>query len=633
MSLNPDLIVVAKRPDGLGARLCAILNAWSIAGALGLEFRFIWPRDADVQLQEPRELFSDTFLKRFEIAVSDCAGRVVRPAPTDLSLADAKELCRTANGASMIDIDACFEVLAFADESADAAQARYRAGLRELGWSGASQTIIDSVSEISRLRGYSAIHVRAGDIVTGDWRQFVPVDKYIPTPYVKFAIEKLSGTDRSPVVVVSDNDEYVRFLKSCFDTIRTPGDFVAGYTDLTESQRALADIMVLSQARCIMAPRSSAFSRTAVNLGDRPALGVDDVMVEDDAQRRLRNGILQAGTDCSHGLHRLLARDICWYLDVFSDSLAIGDQLALARRAASLDPDFCGALNRLAAALALAGNWDESGEASSRAERLAGMAARHADPLIESLATSISAGVLALAARRPVAVGLLQRLGLARIGKRTDVDIKRVAILEANKRKMEICAKLIPFMIHRSQVLFNLRFQIASLDWLTAADDRLREIARAAIVAVVHEPPFLQDWRPSGFRKLCEFGSFPQVLRNVENVTIRIARAIGVALSSAYGASRLPAFAHVDCITTSASGLRWASGWAYDAKTRGAPLAVGCALNGIVVTGGVRCLQRPDVAATLKDPRALNSGFQFPLLLAAPGTGDELQSSIRIQQR
>ena len=317
-----------------------------------------------------------------------------------------------ANVASMIDIDACFEVLAFADESADAAQARYRAGLRELGWSRALQAIVDSVSDISLLRGYSAIHVRAGDIVTGDWRQFLPVDKYTPTPYVEFAIESLSGAGRSPVVVVSDNDAYVRFLKSCFDMTRTPGDIVAGYTDLTEIQRAFADILVLSQARRIVAPRSSAFTRTAVNLGGRPVLGVDDMMVEDDAQRRLRDGIAQTGTECSQERRTLLARDICWYLDVFSDSLAAGDQLALARRAASLDPDFCGALNRSAAALALAGNCDESKETSSRAQRLAGMATRHADPMVESLATSISAGVLALAARRRGTARLLQRAAL-----------------------------------------------------------------------------------------------------------------------------------------------------------------------------------------------------------------------------
>ena len=185
MSMNSDLIVVARRFDGLGARLGAILNAWSIAGALGLEFRFVWPRDADVQLREPRELFSDAFIDQFEIAASDCAGRVLRPAPSGLSLADARELCRTTDAASMIDIDACFEVLAFADERADSAEVRYRAGLRELGWSRAAQAILDSVFDISHLREYSAIHVRAGDIVTGDWRQFVPVDKYMPTPYVR----------------------------------------------------------------------------------------------------------------------------------------------------------------------------------------------------------------------------------------------------------------------------------------------------------------------------------------------------------------------------------------------------------------------------------------------------------------
>ena len=148
----PSPIVIARRWDALGGRLNAILNAWSVARTLGLEFRFVWPRGAFRELAEPRELFDDAFLERFEIAESSCDNRVVLPDPTGLSLPDAKELCRAASANSMIEIDECFNVVAFASEPAEAAQARFRAGLSEIGWSRASRALIKSVSGMTNTR-------------------------------------------------------------------------------------------------------------------------------------------------------------------------------------------------------------------------------------------------------------------------------------------------------------------------------------------------------------------------------------------------------------------------------------------------------------------------------------------------
>jgi hypothetical protein len=62
---------VARRWDGLGARLSALLNSWSVARALDLEFLLVWPRGHDLWLDDPRELFSERFLRSFEIADLD----------------------------------------------------------------------------------------------------------------------------------------------------------------------------------------------------------------------------------------------------------------------------------------------------------------------------------------------------------------------------------------------------------------------------------------------------------------------------------------------------------------------------------------------------------------------------------
>jgi hypothetical protein len=644
--MRSDLIVVAKQWDGLGGRLNAILNAWTVARALDLQFRFVWPRNGRLYAirnayrvaralglksrfvwprnpfsdLDPRDLFSDTFLDRYEISRSSCIGRaVILPDLTLLTLPDARELCRAVSKKSMIEMNRYFDVVAFANEPAEVARARFRNGLREIGWSYAAQALIESVLGEKCPREYSVLHLRAGDIVTGDWRQFLPVEKYMPTAYAKFAIETLSGPDRTPVVVVSDNEQYVRQLRAHFNTICTPGDIVAGYAQLTKLQRAFADILLLSRARRIAGPRGSAFSQLGAHLGGRTILGVADMIEEGDARRMLRDSIALTGKDVSDVLRPLLARDICWFLDVFSDDLAVGDQIALARQATRLEPDFCGALNRSASALALVGDRRASQKASLRAQSAAALAIRHTDPLVETLGTSISTKVLALS------------LGAQRHGRRQPLALLGLTSIGRLKRSLKKCEKLAPFQIHLHDVLMNLRFQIAAAAWFNAVENQVREIAKEAIELADGEPLFLQSWRPSGFSKLRDSGTFPHVLRNLEVLTIRIARAIATALAS--GSSRTPSLGHIDGITTSPSGLRWVSGWAYDADARRGKLAVGYFFNDVVVSGGVTSLARPDVAAALNDPHALNCGFSFPVPLAVQDKVRDFHSIIRISDR
>lgn len=612
MTVASDVIVVARRWDGLGGRLHAILNAWSVARALDLEFRFVWSRSSFRGLHEPREIFDDAFLARYEIADSDCCGRTLLSPPTDVGLAEARTLCRTAAPDSMIDVWECFEVLAFADEPPAAAAARFRAGLRELGWSGAVRGLLNSVSRADDEGGYSAIHIRAGDIVGGEWRQFVPVEKLLPTAFIERAVEVLAGPDGRRIVLVSDNDRYVQHLKRRFDVVRSPGDFVRGYTGLSDTQRALADILVLSSAGRLVGPRTSAFSRLAAHLGGLTLLSVTDLMAENAARHRLRTCIARTAKAArgSTVLRPLLARDICWYLDVFPEHVAAGEYREMARRATRCEPDFCGALNRLAIAEAFAGNSRASMDASSRALKAAAPAeATHADPSVESLATSISARlVIALGAglrRLPAWLGRILVL------RRFALELDTAALLEDIDGCIQRCEGLTPFQTHLHDVMLNLRFQRAATVWLATADEPCRETARRALRPATGAPLLLPSWRPSGFGSLGQPVNFSQTVRNLEIATIRIAHAMGASLSGA--PSRPPPMGNVEAIRTSPSGLRWVAGWAYDPEARRNGLRVGLLVGGDIVSGGTTFLPRPDVAAGLDDPRASNCGFAFPV--------------------
>ena len=628
-----DVFVVARRWDGLGGRLNAILNAWSVARALDLEFRFIWPRTTQKVLNEPREVFDEAFLARFEIAEPIC-DRTPMPLLTSMTSSNMRALCRAATVPSMIDVRDCFDVFAFADEPKEAAETRFRAAVREIAWSGRVRSLIGSISCAGKPREYSAIHIRAGDIVNGDWRQFVPVEKYVPTALIEFAVERPTDVDAGPVIVVSDNERYVRHLKNRFDFVRSPSEFVSGYSELSEAQRAFADILVLSRARKLVGPQNSAFSKLAANIGGHTVLGIGDLMTEDDAYCRLRDGVAHVSQTRRQRrvLRPLLVRDICWFLDVFPDHLAIGEYLRLARRAVRLEPDFCGALNRLAIASAFVGDCRGSARALTRAKEAASMAKIANDPMFEYLATLISARIiLAFSAQRHG-----DRLGLYRLGggsalKRLRFFANIAESYEEIEDDIEKCGTLTPFHTDHGEVMFNLNFQQAALTWILAADQHSQEKARTATRLDENELVLSPSWRPSGFNSLGKPGKYSQTLRNLEIATIKMARAIGASLSDV--ALNPAPMGNVETIRTGPSGLRWVSGWAYDPDFGRNGSRVGIFSADGIVSGGTTYLPRPDVAAALDDPRALHSGFAYPVPETFQDEVSGLQSILQISHQ
>ena len=392
-------IVIARRWDGLGARLAAMVNAWSVARALDLEFRFIWPRDGEPKLRNPAELFSTDFLRVFEIIAPEPASIISDFYPTAVTACEARRRFQAASPTPFIDINECFDILAFAGEDAGIAAARFRNCFGAIGWNCKIREVIAFFSRWRNDKGYSAIHIRHGDIVFGEWRHVVAHEKYIPTPFILSAIETLSGVDQRPVLVVSDNDDYVEWLKQRYAGIHTARDIFPGYMGLTGIQRALVDILAMSRCKAIVAPPRSAFSCLAANVGPAPIIRADRMSPKAQEPELLLLGIEHgmremARRDC---LRSLLARDICWYLDIFGESLQLSEQLVLAQRAVELEAKFLGAQCRLARIAALAGNRRQAKIASRRALRIAGTFDKHADPVVEGLSTSIAAGCLAIA--------------------------------------------------------------------------------------------------------------------------------------------------------------------------------------------------------------------------------------------
>ena len=200
------------------------------------------------------------------------------------------------------------------------------------------------------------------------------------------------------MLIVSDNDEVVTFLRGRYDAIRRPRDIVAEYDRWSDLQRAFADSLLLSRCRGIIGPPNSAFSRLGANLAGLRLVPADRLAPADRAHEIVRTGIERGLRDTKGwGAFRpLLSRDICWYLDVFGEELPKAERRDLARQAVHLQPDFCGAVARLARISALVGSTRDATRASARALGMAEAAEVHDDPLVEGLATAIMVGCIAL---------------------------------------------------------------------------------------------------------------------------------------------------------------------------------------------------------------------------------------------
>ena len=164
--------VVARRWDGLGGRLNAIINAMALASALDAEFRFAWPGGPSSP-GVAEELFSADFLSAHAIAIDELDSREVLPDPTEQSLAEARRHLARVGRNAMIDVAEYASALGFRDESHLTAGRRFRAASERIGWSAAVARVIAMINAGFSIGPYASIHVRDFYIVVGDLVNFI----------------------------------------------------------------------------------------------------------------------------------------------------------------------------------------------------------------------------------------------------------------------------------------------------------------------------------------------------------------------------------------------------------------------------------------------------------------------------
>ena len=166
----------------------------------------------------------------------------------------------------------------------------------ETVWSTEIRELLEVIRRDPEIRDLSAIHVRAGDIVTGDWRQFMAYEKYVPMPFIEAAITKLSeGWQEARPDPVRQRSLHCLSSWTASTAPARRGTSVRGHDSLSELHKALADILILSRCRSIVGPKSSAFSHLGANLGGATLVGADRFAPEGGEGARCRAGSSKGG--------------------------------------------------------------------------------------------------------------------------------------------------------------------------------------------------------------------------------------------------------------------------------------------------------------------------------------------------
>lgn len=257
---------LAARTDGLGERLRAMINAIILADHFGVAFKFIWPlRGANAQqhhaVLSPHLTFNRTFLTRHHLDK-------IKPAdyPALKGRAQPQEEIRQLLDSPIKGLSVSQEPITRLIELRDLKYLRgkYSRAFRRIRFSRPVQAAVDAARLIPLPDNAVAVHLRAGDIVYGNFRYASPASsKAVCYPVVKRLIADLIAQGKQPVIFGQDRI----VCRMLADRFHVPlAAELLGHADVLVA--AVSEIVLMSRCETIYAG-SSGFSILASLIGDK----------------------------------------------------------------------------------------------------------------------------------------------------------------------------------------------------------------------------------------------------------------------------------------------------------------------------------------------------------------------------
>jgi hypothetical protein len=340
--------ILSQRADGLGERLCSLLNAHVLAELLGVPARFTW--NSDVWNKDYKETSTSG-----EISVHN----VAMLAHSDLFDPSYIDACYTPNyhrasyrhlhgtnltlrdlarGGEESEITGWHPTQHDLREHLTSSLARelpelYVRAFQRIGFSERARMIQSLANRDSLPEKLAGIHLRSGDMLFGECRKWgLWSNKVINIPVAKALVERFQREGYS--VLISSQDTAVgNYLANRYNVILV--DTLNTDAGMNTAERAFHDMMVLSRAQVIVGGRSG-FSRFPALIKGSQAREAFSIFPRRTYASITEKDLLANG-GCYHPLHESFA---LWQAySFYPEGRSASESSRMLRRAAELDPD------------------------------------------------------------------------------------------------------------------------------------------------------------------------------------------------------------------------------------------------------------------------------------------------------
>jgi len=386
--IEQSVRLVAMEWDRFGGRLNEVLNAFLISKILGCDFNFTWPEtDREIlgNVSDQLHYFSEDFISTHYSDSID--GPVYDLYPS--SEKSKEDLLNEMNCSG-------FENFRLGNRLSRSipkvknidTQSLYQS-LGATLWSEEAEKIKETTALIFKTNQVvNTIHIRSGDLLTGAWKQYPDVTKYLPTGVI-FTFLRKNSTEK--FAIISDTFELSEVISQKFDNTISSVAF-HNQASINKFFVDLQDLFIMSLSEKVYAPGSSVFSLLGSRLGGSEISLIYENFENEDWKSAFRLS-LESQTYVNFSVdiaRKTQARDIAWLVDRLWSQLTFSEFEEATRLAAQADDTFVVSLSQRAIFLLLEGDFLAAEKLMLSAIELAELAIHvHGDPLYYALVASL----------------------------------------------------------------------------------------------------------------------------------------------------------------------------------------------------------------------------------------------------
>lgn len=341
--LRRQKVVLANRADGLGERLCALINGIRLADALQLDFRLawtpeVWNPDYDryhtggerpilgQSICAGDRIFSTEFLQRH--ATDYVASDPFRPLPRNGDLSDGlidPELRGWIVDRLPLETSFTPDFLKLVRMSAEQA-------FQKIGFTDEVERVIAHARSID-IGDFVAIHLRSGDMTYGEVRKWGFWGTKVLNPLIAMDQIERAYSKGERVALFGQDVKWLAHMRDRFG-VYLPHDICSEHNYRGHLQ-ALFELTLMARARLIIAG-DSGFARAAAMMGGTQLRGLFDLYSAIGYSQRTLEGLAA----CTDHLDPLMAAYSYWQAYAFGRrQRSIPELIGIINSARELDAD------------------------------------------------------------------------------------------------------------------------------------------------------------------------------------------------------------------------------------------------------------------------------------------------------